>query len=62
MVEIVAPKIGETVYDPACGSCGFLAQSYLYMKKNEQTIEDYRMLQEKTFLARRKSPFLLFWA
>lgn len=56
MVEIVAPKIGETVYDPACGSCGFLAQSYLYMKKNEQTIEDYRMLQEKTFFGQEKKP------
>ena len=56
MVEIAAPKIGETVYDPACGSCGFLAQSYLYMKKNEQTIEDYRMLQEKTFFGQEKKP------
>ncbi|MBC7345120.1 MAG: N-6 DNA methylase, partial [Clostridia bacterium] len=56
IVEVVAPKIGETVYDPACGSCGFLAQAYLFMKKDERTIEDHRTLQEKTFFGQEKKP------
>lgn len=56
MVDIVDPKIGETVYDPACGSCGFLAQAYLHMKKNERTIEDHKILQEKTFFGQEKKP------
>lgn len=38
MVEVIDPKIGDTVYDPACGSCAFLAQSYEWMKKGEMTI------------------------
>ena len=33
MVQTVRPKFGETVYDPGCGTGGFLAQSYDYMKK-----------------------------
>lgn len=32
MVRVVAPTIGETVYDPGCGTGGFLAQSYKYMR------------------------------
>lgn len=56
MVELVDPKIGETVYDPACGSCGFLAQAYLHMKKGEKTIEDHKTLQEHTFFGQEKKP------
>src|SRR5215212_9888982 len=32
MVRSIDPKIGETVYDPCCGTGGFLAQAYEYMK------------------------------
>lgn len=56
MVELVGPKIGETVYDPACGTCGFLAQAYLWMKRNERTREDYKTLQERTFFGQEKKP------
>lgn len=56
MVELVDPKIGETVYDPACGTCGFLAQAYLRMKQNERTLEDHKTLQEKTFFGQEKKP------
>jgi type I restriction enzyme M protein len=31
MVQTVDPKIGETVYDPGCGTGGFLAQAFEYM-------------------------------
>jgi type I restriction enzyme M protein len=32
MVRAIDPKIGETVYDPCCGTGGFLAQASVYMK------------------------------
>src|SRR5438552_6388756 len=32
MVRIVDPAIGQTVYDPGCGTGGFLAQSFDYMR------------------------------
>ena len=31
MVRVIDPKIGETVYDPGCGTGGFLAQSFEHM-------------------------------
>jgi len=43
IVEMVNPKIGEAVYDPACGSGGFLIGAYEWIKmKNSdpQTIEE----------------------
>src|SRR4029077_17484535 len=32
MVRAIEPKIGETVYDPCCGTGGFLAQAAEHMK------------------------------
>lgn len=54
LVEVIDPKIGEIVYDPACGSCGFLAQSYEWMKKNELTIQTNEVLQQRTFFGQEK--------
>ena len=31
MVQAVAPSVGESVYDPCCGTGGFLAQAYEFM-------------------------------
>jgi type I restriction enzyme M protein len=38
MVRVVDPKVGETVYDPGCGTGGFLAQAFEHMAgaKNEK--------------------------
>jgi len=57
MVKIVDPKIGETVFDPFCGSCGFLVESYKCMKESKElTVEDYERLQKETFYAQEKKP------
>jgi len=56
MVEIVDPKIGETVYDPACGSAGFLVESYARLKAKAQTSADWETLQRRTFFGREKKP------
>ena len=55
MVEMVDPKIGETVYDPACGTGGFLAEAYRHMREQESNIADYETLQRRTFYGREKS-------
>jgi type I restriction enzyme M protein len=51
IVKVVAPKIGEKIYDGACGSAGFLVESYLYMSENRAKLSSGEMktLQEKTF-------------
>ena len=52
MTKLVNPEIGETVFDPFCGSCGFLVESYkLMMESKNLTVEDYEFLQKETFYA-----------
>ncbi|KKP69661.1 type I restriction endonuclease subunit M [candidate division CPR3 bacterium GWF2_35_18] len=51
IVKVVKPKIGETIYDGACGSAGFLVESYNYLMQNKSTLSSGEMerLQNKTF-------------
>lgn len=56
IVKVVDPKIGETVYDPACGSAGFLCEAFAYMQKNVRGTNDNKTLQEKTFYGKEKKP------
>ncbi len=32
MIQVVDPQIGETIYDGACGSAGFLCESFDYLR------------------------------
>ena len=57
MVRVVAPKIGETVYDAGCGTCGLLAQSFEYMREkagNKITGPQLETLKHRTFYGREK--------
>lgn len=57
MVRAIAPKIGETVYDPCCGTGGFLAQAAELMKpKPGARIPGtaVRQLKQETFWGREK--------
>ena len=49
MVKIVDPKVGETVFDPFCGSCGFLVEAFKYMKQKKiLTASEEKLLEEST--------------
>ncbi len=54
MVEVIDPRIGERVYDPACGSAGFLAQAYLHMLPQAQTLQEAETLHHNTFYGQEK--------
>lgn len=54
MVKVVDPEIGETVYDPCCGTGGFLAQAYHHMKEKAKTGSDIEALKTRTFYGREK--------
>jgi type I restriction enzyme M protein len=57
MVRVVDPKIGETVYDPGCGTGGFLAQAYEYMRDkagDSATGPQLETLKRRTFYGREK--------
>lgn len=45
MVEVVDPKITETVADPACGTGGFLLAAYDHMKGQSKDIEKQKFLK-----------------
>jgi len=54
MVRITAPKIGETIYDGACGSAGFLCEAYDYLRTDNLSASDFETLQTKTFYGQEK--------
>lgn len=55
IVQVVQPKIGERVYDGACGSAGFLCESFDYMKRKPGlTTRDFSTLQTRTFYGKEK--------
>lgn len=61
MVETLAPKIGQTVYDPCAGPAGFLTESYLFMRPQAKTVSDNEKLQKETFYGKelKSLPFIL---
>lgn len=61
MVRVIDPKIGETIYDGAVGSAGFLCEAYDYLKSGELSATDYDTLQNNTFFGQEKNalPFVV---
>ena len=56
IIEVIQPKIGERIYDGACGSCGFLCESFEYLTKGREKLStnDLETLQTKTFYGNEK--------
>jgi type I restriction enzyme M protein len=55
MIKVVKPSIGERIYDGACGSAGFLCESYEYLRVGKTlSISDVRRLQQRTFYGKEK--------
>ena len=55
IVKVVAPKIGEKVYDGAVGSAGFLVEAYQYLKgKQDWGTREAEIIQKSTFYGKEK--------
>lgn len=55
IVQVVAPKIGDRIYDGACGSAGFLCEAFEYLKSSrELTTKDVETLQKRSFYGKEK--------
>ncbi|MEI6309995.1 MAG: N-6 DNA methylase [bacterium] len=57
MVQAISPRVDETVYDPGCGTGGFLAQSFEHIRDNlgnDATAEQLETLKQHTFWGREK--------
>ena len=55
IVKVTNPQIGETVYDGAVGSAGFLCEAYAWMRgQGVLSAADYEQLQHSTFIGKEK--------
>lgn len=45
IVDVVDPKIGETVADPCCGTAGFLLAAYEHMRRQSKDVEKQKFLR-----------------
>ena len=45
IVDVIDPKITETVADPCCGTAGFLLAAYEHMRKQSKDVEKQRFLK-----------------
>jgi len=56
IVAVTAPKLGQTICDPAVGSAGFLCEAFEYLKAQnpKRTTAQDRTLQERTFYGKEK--------
>ena len=64
MVRVIDPKIGERVYDPCCGTGGFLAQAAQYLHEKIRTTDEFpkgmskaaatEIVRHQTFYGREK--------
>ena len=54
MIQVVDPKIGERIYDGACGSAGFLCEAFDYLSQGNLSTGDVNTLQKKTLYGKEK--------
>lgn len=56
IVAVTAPRLGETICDPAVGSAGFLCEAFDYLRAAhpQRTTAQDRALQERTFYGKEK--------
>jgi type I restriction enzyme M protein len=55
MIKVVDPKIGERIYDGACGSAGFLCEAFDYLSNQPGlTTRGLKTLQTRTFYGKEK--------
>ncbi len=60
IVDMVDPKLGEKITDPACGTAGFLVCAIEHLKKQVKNIDDRKTLQETvTGTELKPLPFML---
>jgi type I restriction enzyme M protein len=61
MTQVVDPRLGETILDPAAGTGGFLVEAFKHLSSQCKKAEDFEKLQKGTLLGyeAKPMPFLL---
>jgi type I restriction enzyme M protein len=64
ITDVINPQIGQSIYDPAVGSCGFLIEAYNHIrytdvqanKQRDLSTDQLSFLNEDTFFGNEKTP------
>lgn len=57
MVRLLNPKIGDRIYDGACGSAGFLVEAFNYLKETpNMSVDDMNTLQHDMLFGKELKP------
>jgi type I restriction enzyme M protein len=56
ILAVVQPRIGETIYDGALGSAGFLCEAFACLNPEAKTVAAREKLQASTFYGQEKKP------
>lgn len=56
MVEVIHPRLDETVLDPACGTGGFLVEAFMHLEKQCKKVEDREILQTRSIYGGEAKP------
>ena len=56
MVQVTDPHLGETVLDPACGTGGFLVETYDHIASQVATPDQRKILQHDTLYGQEAKP------
>ncbi len=54
MIKVIKPEIGDTIYDGACGSAGFLCEAFMYLYDKAKSTADMEQLQKRTLYGKEK--------
>jgi type I restriction enzyme M protein len=56
MVAVTDPRLGESVLDPACGTGGFLVESFNHLAEQVKTVADRKTLQQRSLTGCEAKP------
>jgi type I restriction enzyme M protein len=56
MVTVTDPRLGETILDPACGTGGFLVESFSHLEKQIKTVADRQTVQRRSLFGVEPKP------
>ncbi|WKZ14120.1 MAG: N-6 DNA methylase [Candidatus Jettenia caeni] len=56
MVEVTDPRLGDVVLDPACGTGGFLVETFEHLRKQCKRTENVRKLQKESIFGADAKP------
>ena len=56
MVKVTDPQLGEKFLDPACGTGGFLVETFKHLQEKCKTVEDFQFLQKESLQGGEAKP------